>query len=130
MSKILNIILLLIFIHENSFQYIVLKFKTNIDLKKLTDENYMPTTLDQKLYVDFNIGDSHQNIPITIKSQQRPTFVVSSNCSDNISYKYNETKSENSFHKIKDFLIQELYRYDFVEGYLVKTKKIKNINNN
>lgn len=119
MSKILNIILLLIFIHENSFQYIVLKFRTNIDLNKLTDENYMSTTFDQKLYVNFNIGDSHQDIPITIKSQQLPTFVVSSSCSENISYKYNETKSENSFHKIKDYLIQELYRYDFNEGYMV-----------
>ena len=119
MSKILNIILLLIFINEKSYQYIVLKFRTNIDLNKLTDDNYMSTRLDQKLYVNFDIGDSHQNIPMTIKSQQLPTFVVSSYCSDNISYKYNESKSENSFHKIKDYLIQELYRYDFTEGYMV-----------
>ena len=119
MTKILNIILLLISISENSYQYIVLKFRTNIDLKKLTDENYMSTTFDQKLYVDFNIGDSHQIIPMTIKSQMLPTFVVSSFCSDNVSYKYDETKSQNSFHKIKDFLMGELYKYDFTEGYMV-----------
>lgn len=118
MPKILNIILLIFFINEYSYQYIVLKFKTNIDLEKLTDENYMPTTLDQKIYVNFNIGDSHQNIPMTIKSQQFPTFVVSSDCSGNISYKYNETKSVKSFHKMTD-LIKELYRYDFNEGYMV-----------
>ena len=119
MSKILNIFLLIFFISEYSYQYIVLKFKTNIDPKKLTDENYMNTTLDQKLYVNFNIGDSHQIIPMTLKSQQLPTFVVSSCCSENIFYKYNETKSVNSFHKITNYLIENLYRYDFTEGYLV-----------
>ena len=119
MPKILNIILLIFFINEYSYQYIVLKFRTNINLDKLNDENYMNTTLDQKLYVNFNIGDSHQDIPMTIKSQQLPTFVVSSYCSENIVYKYNETKSLNSFHKISDYLIKELFRYDFTEGYMV-----------
>ena len=120
MSKILKILFFIILTFQYSFQCIVLNFKTNIDLKKkLNDENYMNTTFDQKLYVNFNIGDSHQIIPMTLKTQQLPTYIVSSLSNDFINIKYNETKSINSFHKIQDDLIEKLFRYDFTSGYLV-----------
>ena len=120
MSKILNLFFFIILTFQYSFQCIVLNFKTNIDLKKkLNDENYMNTTFDQKLYVNFNIGDSHQIIPMTLKTQQLPTYIVSSLSNDIIDIKYNETKSINSFHKIQDDLIEKLFRYDFTSGYLV-----------
>jgi hypothetical protein len=119
MSKILNLFLFIVLAFNYSYQCIVLNFKTNIDLNKLNDENYMNTTFDQKLYVNLNIGDSHQIIPMTLKTQQLPTYVVSSCSEDNISIKYNETQSLNSFHKITNYLIEKLYKYDFISGYLV-----------
>lgn len=119
MSNIYNIIFFITVLFNYSLQYLVLKFRTNIDLNELKDENYMNTTLDQKLYVDFNMGDSHQIIPMTLKTQEYPTFIVSTSVPDNITVKYNETKSSKSFHIITNFLIKELYIYDFNEGYLV-----------
>ena len=118
-SNSYNIIFFITVLFNYSFQYLVLKFRTNIDLNELNDENYMNTTLNQKLYVDLNIGDSHQIIPMTLKTQEYPTFIVSSSVPDNITVKYDETKSSKSFHIITDFLIKELYIYDFNEGYLV-----------
>ena len=119
MSKILNIFFLITILKNTFQQNFILNFKTNIDLNKLNEDNYMNTTLDQKLYVIFDMGDSHQNIPMTIKSQQFPTYIVSSRCKDNIEIKYEEKKSPNSFHYIYTFPIEKLYKYDFNEGYLV-----------
>ena len=110
---------LVIFLFQNTFQNIILHFRTNIDLNKINEDNYMNTTMNQQLYVDFNIGDSHQTIPMTLKAQQHPTYIVSSSSSDDIAVKYNETKSLKSFHNITDYPIEKLYKYDFNEGYLV-----------
>jgi hypothetical protein len=79
----------------------------------------MNNTMAQQIYVDFDIGDSHQIIPMTLKTQQLPTYIVSSKTSVDMTVKYNETKSCKSFHNIIDFLITELYIYDFREGYFV-----------
>lgn len=114
-----KILFLIILLFQYSFQYLVLNFKTNIDLNKLNEDNYMNTTMDQKIYVDLNIGDSNQIIPMTIKSQQLPTYIVSSSCTDDVSIKYDETKSSHSFHYIVNSIIENLYIYDFNEGYLV-----------
>lgn len=120
MSIILKIIAFIIVGIQYSYQYIILYFRTNINLTNLNDENYMNSTLDQKLYVNFNLGDSHQIIPMTIKSQQLPTYIVSSSSTDNnIDIKYNESKSHNSFHKIIEYPLEKLFRYDFTSGYLV-----------
>ena len=119
MMKLLDFFFLIIIHLQYSFQYIVLNFKTNINLSKLNEENYMNTTFDQKIYVNFNLGDSHQTIPMTLKSQQLPTFIVSSSVLDNVDIKYNESDSLNSFHKITNYEINKLYKYDFTAGYLV-----------
>ena len=119
MSKILNLFFIILNLKYIILQNIVLNFKTNIDLSKLNEENYMQTTLDQKLYVLFDMGDSHQIIPMTIKTQQLPTYIVSSRSSDNLTIKYDETKSVNSFHYINNCLIEKLFIYDFNEGYFV-----------
>ena len=119
MSKILDIIFIFLNLKYIFLQNIVLNFKTNIDLNKLNEENYMQKTLDQKIYVSFDMGDSHQIIPMTIKTQQLPTYIVSSRSSCNLPIKYDETKSINSFHYINNFLIEKLFIYDFKEGYFV-----------
>ena len=119
MSKILNILFIFLNLKYIFLQNIVLKFKTNMGLSKLNEENYMNTTLDQKIYVSFDMGDSHQIIPMTIKTQQFPTYIVSSRAPYNCTIKYDETKSLNSFHYIDNSLIEKLYIYDFKEGYFV-----------
>lgn len=119
MSKIYNVIIIIFVLFYYSNQFIVLNFRTNIDLNKLNEENYMNNTMAQQIYVDFDIGDSHQIIPMTLKTQQLPTYIVSSKTSVDMTVKYNETKSCKSFHNIIDFLITELYIYDFREGYFV-----------
>ena len=126
MSNFLNIIFIILLYVTFSIQhYVVFKFKTNINLKNLNEENYMNSTLDQKIYVNIDVGDSHQIIPITIKTQQNPTFIVSSRVSNDL-IKYDETKSLNSFHYINNILVKELYRYDFTEGYLVNDSIVIN----
>lgn len=119
MMKIIYVILIIIVGINYSYQYLVFNFKTNIDPSTLNENNYMNMTFDQKLYVNFNLGDSHQIIPMTIKTQQLPTYVVSSCVSDNIDIKYNESESHDSFHKITSYVIDELYKYDFTAGCLV-----------
>ena len=120
MSKIMKIIFFMTLCFKFSYdKYIVFKFKTNVDLNKLNEENYMNTTMDQKLYVDFVIGDSHQNIPMTLKTEQYPTFIVSSRVIDDTRVKYNENISSTSFKYISQWQSKNLYKLDFSEGYYV-----------
>ena len=126
MPNLLNIIFFIILnISFSSQQYISFKFKTNINLKNLNKENYMNSTMDQKIYINFDVGDSHQIIPITIKTAQNPCFIVSSRAISDL-IKYDETKSPNSFHYVKNFLMEDLFKYDFEEGYLVNDSIVIN----
>jgi len=78
-------------------------------------------TMAQTLYVDFDMGDAHQIIPMTLKTQQHPTYIVSEDKIDEfeVQVKYNENKSVTTFHKIYDHLITGLVKYDFTKGYYV-----------
>ena len=126
MPNLLNIIFFIILhISFSNLQYISFKFKTNINLKNLNKENYMNSTMDQKIYINFDVGDSHQIIPITIKTAQNPCFIVSSRVTSDL-IKYDETKSPNSFHYVKNFLMEDLFKYDFEEGYLVNDSIVIN----
>ena len=81
----------------------------------------MSMTMAQTLYVDFDMGDAHQIIPMTLKTQQHPTYIVSEDKIDEfeVQVKYNENKSVTTFHKIYDLLITGLAKYDFTKGYYV-----------
>ena len=110
----------LVLLGYSSSQTIVLDFSTNINLANVNDNNYMTTTLDQKLVVDLDIGSSHQKIPLTIKTDQSPTFLVSYHVNDNdIKIKYDETKSSESFNYMQNTPVTQLFEYDFNSGYLV-----------
>ena len=75
MSKALITTIFISLIIESVFsKYIVLNFRTNIDLNSLTEENYMSSTIEQQIYVDLKIGESKQTIPMTLKSMKYPTF--------------------------------------------------------
>ena len=59
---------------------------------------YLKIENEKQIYVDFTIGESNQVIPMTLKTMQYPTFIVSSNSSEkDIVIKYDEIKSPNSF---------------------------------
>ena len=47
---------------DSDKKYLVFDFKTNINLEEVTDENYMLKKLDQKIYVDLDIGEPSQKI--------------------------------------------------------------------
>ena len=117
--SLLFFILLIIFqiaLGEN----IVLNFKTNINLDSLNEENYMKSTMEQQIYVDMKIGESKQVIPMTLKTMKYPTFIVSSNSQEkDINIKYDESKSPNSFKKLNQEEIKNLFIYDFTQGYYV-----------
>ena len=121
MSKKPPFIFFIIFIIENIYcQYITLKFKTNINLNSINEENYMKSAVEQQIYVDFNVGESNQVIPMTLKTMKYPTFIVSSNSSEeDISIKYDETKSPNSLKYLNKEEIKNLFIYDFTQGYYV-----------
>ena len=79
MSKESLIIFLISVIIGNIYgQYITLKFRTNIDLNSINEENYMKSAVEQQIYVDFKVGESNQVIPMTLKTMKYPTFIVSS----------------------------------------------------
>ena len=117
--SLLFFILLIIFqiaLGEN----IVLNFKTNINLDSLNEENYMKSTMEQQIYVDMKIGESKQVIPMTLKTMKYQTFIVSSNSQEkDINIKYDESKSPNTFKKLNQDEIKNLFIYDFTQGYYV-----------
>ena len=119
MSKESLIIFLISFIIGNIYsQYITLKFRTNIDLNSINEENYMKSAVEQQIYVDFKVGESNQVIPMTLKTMKYPTFIVSSrSLEEDILIKYNETKSPNSFKYLNNEEIKNLFIYDFTQGY-------------
>ena len=120
MSKIsLFIFLISVILDIIQSQYITLKFRTNLNLSAINEENYMKSAVEQQIYVDLNIGQSNQVIPMTLKTLKYPTFIVSSNSSEHdILIKYNETKSK-SIKYIKNEEIQNLFIYDFSQGFYV-----------
>ena len=58
-------------------KFLVFNFRTNINLEEVNDENYMQKKLDQKIYININIGEPPQTIPMTLKTWQYPTYIVS-----------------------------------------------------
>ena len=120
--KYLNLLIFLLFFifcsndDDSDKKYLVFDFKTNINLEEVTDENYMLKKLDQKIYVDLDIGEPSQKIPMTLKTWQYPTYIISEEVQDNIKIKYDSKKS-NTYKKANDFLIKDLFLCDFAQGY-------------
>ena len=80
----------------------------------------MKTAMESKIYVNFKIGESNQEIPMTLKTMKYPSFIVSShNTDDDIKIKYDETKSPNSFKYLINDEIKNVFIYDFTQGYYV-----------
>ena len=113
-------LLILLIIGSIYCQYIVLKFRTNINLNSINENNYIKLTTEQQIYVDLKIGETNQVIPMTLKSMKYPTFVVSSKAEEeDILVKYDESKSPNTLKYLIEDKIENLYIYDFTKGYYV-----------
>ena len=113
-------LLILLIIGSIYCQYIVLKFRTNINLNSINENNYIKLTTEQQIYVDLKIGETNQVIPMTLKTMKYPTFVVSSKAEEeDILVKYDESKSPNTLKYLIEDKIENLYIYDFTKGYYV-----------
>ena len=113
-------LLILLIIGSIYCQYIVLKFRTNINLNSINENNYIKLTAEQQIYVDLKIGETNQVIPMTLKTMKYPTFVVSSKAEEeDILVKYDESKSPNTLKYLIEDKIENLYIYDFTKGYYV-----------
>ena len=116
--KILFLFLVLFINYVNADnKYMVFKFRTNINLKEVNDENYMLKKVDQKIYIDLDIGEPSQKIPMVLKTYQYPTYVVSkdSASADKVQVKYDSKISKNYYYDPQ--LITNLLLYDFKQGY-------------
>jgi len=116
MNSLMNFLIIFLTILSNiNSNFTVFNFKTNINPKELTDSNYMEKKFDQLIYTEVKIGEPSQVIPMTIKTWQYPTFVVSKDVTDNIKIKFDQSKS-NSY--IQSYFYTGLFTYDFSKGYL------------
>ena len=116
MNSLMNFLIIFLIILSNiNSNFTVFNFKTNINPKELTDSNYMEKKFDQLIYTEVKIGEPSQVIPMTIKTWQYPTFVVSKDVTDNIKIKFDQSKS-NSY--IPQYFYTGLFTYDFSKGYL------------
>ena len=68
--KIFILFLLLLIKNQCDDQnnYVILKFKTKLDLNELNKNTFIEKTLEQNIYVDLDIGTPPQKIPMTIKT--------------------------------------------------------------
>ena len=118
MKMLINFVLIFLLISScTNSNYTVFNFKTNINLNNLNDENYMRIKFDQTIYTEVKFGDPNQIIPMTIKTWQYPTFIVSNEATEDIKVKFYPLNSH-TFKKKYDHLITGLYTYDFTKGYL------------
>lgn len=118
MKSLMNLIyFFLVILNYANSEYVVYNFKTNINLQEITDDNYIQKAFNQLLYTEVNIGEPSQLIPMTLKTWQYPTFVVSKDVTDKIKVKFDQTKSK-TYKKDYESLISGLPKYDFNKGYL------------
>ena len=122
--NITKFIFFLVFLLKNIInqdsKYLVFNFSTNINLDEVTDDNYMMKKLDQKIYINLDIGQPPQTIPMTIKLWQYPTYILKKDAEggENTQIKYDDKKSQDF--KVESYLLQGLYKYDFTKGYFSK----------
>ena len=129
MKKFYIFILIVLLLAKNKCsedkKYLTLKFKTKVNENELNENNFISQTLDQNIYVDIDIGTPSQKIPMTIKTMQYPSYVVSADVnSENIKIKFNQNKSDT--YQSPKKLIEYTYKYDFTKSYF--SNDIFNIN--
>ena len=125
--KIFILFLLLLIKNQCDDQnnYVILKFKTKLDLNELNKNTFIEKTLEQNIYIDLDIGTPPQKIPMTIKTWQYPTFVFSEDVKNvNIKTKFNQNKSQT--YEATKTIIEKSYKYDCTKGYI--SKDVFNIN--
>ncbi len=75
--KKLFIFFLFFFENPIMFSQIIIPFKNNIDISKLTEENYIEKLFILKITSNISIGTPYQEIPIAIKLRQYNLIILS-----------------------------------------------------
>ena len=94
-------------------QIIKIPFKKKKKDEILTEENLMSNLIENEIYIEIKIGNPKQNIPLFLKLNQYPTYIISSQININIP-KFDYSKS-------KTFILKEdyeriYYNCDFNKG--------------
>ena len=114
-----------IFIYSN----IQLKFKRNL-LKDLTPENIIPNIIINNMNIILKIGKPQQEIPVTIKLQHYPFYIISNQTKEKkLKILFNE-KLSSSFKILKHYDCYYIEDEIFVTDLSTENMQFENINLN
>jgi hypothetical protein len=83
-----------------SLSYIKIPFEKKYK-EKITEDNYIDSLLNSKLICELEIGTPNQNLPLTLKLNQYPTYISSSQIKNPNIIKFDEMKSS-SYKKLQN----------------------------
>ena len=93
-------------------QIITIPFKTKKNDEILTEDNLMSNLIENEIYIEIKVGNPKQKIPLYLKLNQYPTYIISSEINLNIP-KFDYLKSKTF--KSKETIDKIYYNY-----YLIK----------
>ena len=96
-------------------QIITIPFKTKKNDEILTEDNLMSNLIENEIYIEIKVGNPKQKIPLYLKLNQYPTYIISSEINLNIP-KFDYLKSKTF--KSKETIDKIYYNYDFNKGKL------------
>ena len=125
--KKLFIFFLFFFKYSKIFAQIIIPFKNNIDISKLTEENYIEKLFNLKITSNISIGTPYQEIPISIKLRQYNLIILSQDSKDGKNLiSFNELNSSSFNTKDKSPVYLDLPEAEFIRR-SNDTFKINNI---
>ena len=96
-------------------QIITIPFKTKKKDEILTEENLISNLIENEIYIEIKVGNPKQTIPLFLKLNQYPTYIISSQINLNIpTFDYTKSKTF-IFKEEKDKIY---YNFDFNKGKL------------
>ncbi len=125
--KKLFIFFLFFFENPIMFSQIIIPFKNNIDISKLTEENYIEKLFILKITSNISIGTPYQEIPIAIKLRQYNLIILSQDSKDGKNLiSFNELNSSSFNTRDKSPVYLDLPEAEFIRR-SNDTFKINNI---
>ena len=113
--KKLFIFFLFFFKYSKIFAQIIIPFKNNIDISKLTEENYIEKLFNLKITSNISIGTPYQEIPISIKLRQYNLIILSQDSKDGKNLiSFNELNSSSFNTKDKSPVYFDLPEAEFI----------------
>ena len=96
-------------------QIITIPFKTKKKDEILTEENLISNLIENEIYIEIKVGNPKQTIPLFLKLNQYPTYIISSQINLNIPT-FDYTKSKTFIFKEENDKIY--HNFDFNKGKL------------